>query len=239
MARLTLENVSKSFGTIRVIENLSCEIRDREFMVLVGPSGSGKTTLLRLILGALKLDSGHIYVDGVIIDGLPIERRNIGFVPQDFGLFPHLSVWENIAYGLRVRGDGETMIRAGVEEMLKMLELEDLGERDQSQLSWGQRQRTALARALVIQPRLLLMDEPLSAVDWVAREEILKNVKELHKRLEITTIYVTHDVEEAIIWGDRVMVMNEGRLEECSEPDILINEPKSEFARRFVRIRPR
>ena len=238
MTRLTLKDVSKSFGTVRAIENLSCEINDREFMVLVGPSGCGKTTLLRLILGALNPDSGHIYMDRVMIDGLPIERRNIGFVPQDFGLFPHLNVWENIGYGLRVRGSIETMIRTRIGEMLQMLEMEDLSERDPSQLSWGQRQRTALARALVIQPKLLLMDEPLSAVDWIAREEILKKVKELQKRLGITTIYVTHDVEEAIIWGDRIMVMNEGHLEECGEPDTLINEPKSEFARRFMRIHP-
>ena len=238
MTRVTLEDVSKSFGTVRAVESLSCEICDGEFMVLVGPSGCGKTTLLRIILGALKADTGHIYMDSVMIDGLPIEKRNIGFVPQDFGLFPHLTVWENIGYGLRVRGSQDTMIRARVGEMLRMLELEELGERSPDQLSWGQRQRTALARALVIQPRLLLMDEPLSAVDWIAREEILRKVKGLHEELRITTIYVTHDVEEAIIWGNRIMLMNEGRLEECSEPDTLINKPKSEFARRFVRIYP-
>ncbi len=239
MTRLVLEEVSKNLGGVKAVDQFTCEIRDGEFVVLVGPSGCGKTTLLRLILGVLKPDSGHIYIDGTVIDDLPIEKRNIGFVPQDFGLFPHLTVWGNVAYGLRIQNRQDETIRTRVGDMMKMLELEDLGDRFSGQLSWGQRQRTALARALVVQPRLLLLDEPLSAVDWVAREEIIEGILGLQGRLKITTIYVTHDIDEALSLGHRVMVMNHGRLEQYGEPEKLLNEPESEFIRRFVRSTPR
>jgi len=152
VTRVALRNVSKSFGTVKAVDNITCEIQDGEFMVRVGPSGCGKTTLLRLILGALKPDKGYIYMDSSVINEIPIEKRNIGFVPQDFGLFPHLTVWNNVAYGLRVRRYPEETINTRVEEMLRMLELEDLGDRFPNRLSWGQQQRTALARALAIQP---------------------------------------------------------------------------------------
>ena len=239
MTRLTLEEVSKNLGAVKAVDRFTCEIHDGEFAVLVGPSGCGKTTLLRLILGVLKPDSGHIYMDSTVIDDLPIEERNIGFVPQDFGLFPHLTVWENIAYGLRIQNYHDETIRSRVGDMIGMLELNNLGDRSPSQLSWGQQQRTALARALVVQPMILLLDEPLSAVDRVTREEIIQGVLELQGRLRITTIYVTHNIDEALSLGHRVMAMNQGRLEQFGEPEELINEPGSEFIRRFVRSTPR
>jgi len=239
MTQLTLEEVSKNLGAVRAVDRFTCEIHDGEFAVLVGPSGCGKTTLLRLILGVLKPDSGHIYMDSTVIDDLPIEERNIGFVPQDFGLFPHLTVWENIAYGLRIQNYLDETIRSRVGDMIGMLELNNLGDRSSRQLSWGQQQRTALARALVVQPMILLLDEPLSAVDRVTREEIIQGVLELQGRLRITTIYVTHDIDEALSLGHRVMAMNQGHLEQFGEPEELINEPRSEFISHFVRSTPR
>ncbi len=235
MTEVRLEDVSKRYGEVEAVKGVTCEIRDGEFMVLVGPSGCGKTTLLRLILGDLTPDNGHIYMDKMIIDDVPIEERNIGFLPQDFGLFPHLTVWKNISYGLRIRGESERAIHEKIEEMLRILDLQDLKDRSPGQLSWGQQQRTALARALVIQPNLLLLDEPLSAVDWITREEIAEGVRKLQARLKITTLYVTHDIGEALSLGHRVMVMHQGRLEQCDKAEKLISEPKTKFVRRFIR----
>jgi len=234
MTRAQLKEVSKSLGTLPIVKDFSCTIRNGEFMVLVGPSGCGKTTLLRLILGDLKPDSGHIYMDGELIDDLPIDKRNIGFVPQDFGLFPHMNVQENIAYGLRIRKKIEKTIRRDVEAMAEMLALRDLTGHSPNQLSWGQRQRTALARALVIEPRLLLLDEPLGAVDWMTRNEISEEIRDLQRRLKTTTLYVTHNIDEALSLGDRLMVMHEGRLEQIGSPEELIEEPESEFIKHFV-----
>ncbi|UCD72793.1 MAG: ABC transporter ATP-binding protein [Candidatus Bathyarchaeota archaeon] len=235
MTVVRLEDVSKRYGEVEAVKGFTCEIRDGEFMVLVGPSGCGKTTLLRLILGDLTPDNGHIYMDNTIIDDVPIEERNIGFLPQDFGLFPHLTVWKNISYGLKIRGDSDRAIHEKTEEMLRILDLQDLKDRSPRQLSWGQQQRTALARALVIQPNLLLLDEPLSAVDWITREEIAEGVKKLQAELKITTLYVTHDISEALSLGHRVIVMYKGRLEQCDKAEKLINKPKTKFVRRFIR----
>lgn len=235
MTRVRFEDVSKRYGEVEAVNEFTCEIRDGEFMVLVGPSGCGKTTLLRLILGDLSPDNGHIYMDNVLIDDLPIEERNIGFLPQDFGLFPHLTVWKNISYGLRIRGESDRVIHEKVEEMLRMLNLQVLKDRSPRQLSWGQQQRTALARALVIQPSLLLLDEPLSAVDWITREEIAEGVKKLQARFKITTLFVTHDIGEALSLGHRVMVMYRGRLEQCDKAEKLMSEPKTKFVKRFIR----
>ena len=235
MTTVRLEGVSKRYGEFDAVKGFTCEIRDGEFMVLVGPSGCGKTTLLRLILGDLTPDNGHIYMDEVLIDDVPIEERNIGFLPQDFGLFPHLTVRNNISYGLRIRGESDGAIHEKVEEMFHMLDLQDLKDRSPRQISWGQQQRTALARALVIQPNLLLLDEPLSAVDWITREEIAEGVKKLQAEFKITTLYVTHDIAEALSLGHRVMVMYRGRLEQCDKAEKLLSEPKTKFVRRFIR----
>lgn len=210
------------------------DIRDGELVVLVGPSGCGKTTILRLILGDLRPDSGHIYMDEEVIDNMPIEKRAVGYVPQDFGLFPHLSVYENVAYGLRIRKYIDEEIDPRVKELLEMLKIEGLEDRAPRQLSWGQQQRVALARALAIEPRLLLLDEPLSAIDWITREEIGREIRMLQKKMRITMVYVTHDISEAFKLGHRVTVMNQGRMEQCDTPKMLMENPKTQFVEKFV-----
>lgn len=235
MTSVTLENVSKNFGTTKVLEDINWEIRDGEFMVLVGPSGCGKTTLLKIILGALEPDNGHIYMDKKPLNNVPIAKRNIGFVPQDFGLFPHLTVYDNIAYGLRTRKYSDEKTDSRVKELMKMLKLDGLEKRKPNQLSWGQQQRVALARALAIEPKLLLLDEPLSAVDWNSRQEIARDIKRLQKKLRVTAVYVTHDIEEAFELGHRVTVMNQGKLEQCDPPENLIKNPRTLFVAHFIR----
>lgn len=235
MVDLKLENISKSYGQTKVIGNVSCEVEHGELMVLVGPSGCGKTTLLKIILGDVQPDSGSIYVDGKLINHMPIENRNIGFVPQDFGLFPHLTVYENIGYGLKVRKLPDKQLSARVNDLIQILHLDGLEARSPDQLSWGQQQRVALARALAIEPALLLLDEPLSAVDWSTRLEIANQIKTLQKRLKITTIYVTHDIDEALDLGHRVIVMNCGNLEQVDTPENLIKNPRTPFIQNFIR----
>jgi ABC-type Fe3+/spermidine/putrescine transport system ATPase subunit len=234
LTSVTLENVSKNFGATRVLENIDWEIRDGEFMVLIGPSGCGKTTLLKVILGALEPDSGYVYMDKKLINNVPIANRNIGFVPQDFGLFPHLTVYDNIAYGLKIRRYLNEKIDSRVKELMRMLKLNGLEKRKPNQLSWGQQQRAALARALAIEPNLLLLDEPLSAVDWTTRQEITQDIKRLQEKLKITAVYVTHDIEEALELGHRVTVMNQGKLEQCDTPENLIENPETPFIAHFI-----
>ena len=234
MSSVKLKNISKSFGTTKVLKNINWEIQDDEFMVLVGPSGCGKTTVLKIILGALKPDSGHIYMGQKLIDDMPIAERNIGFVPQDFGLFPHLKVYDNIAYGLRIQKYSDEEIALQVKELVEMLKIGRLEHRRPGQLSWGQQQRVALARALAIKPKLLLLDEPLSAVDWVTRQEIAQDIKRLQKKLKITVVYVTHNIDEAFELGRRVTVMNKGKMEQCDRPENLVKSPRTPFVARFV-----
>lgn len=202
-------------------------------MVLVGPSGCGKTTLLNVILGILEPDNGNIYFENQSLIDIPIEKRNIGFVPQDFGLFPHLSVYKNIIYGLKIR---KLMQKADsrVKDLISILKLDGLEERKPNQLSWGQKQRAALARALAFNPTLLLLDEPMSAIDWRTREEILKEIKDIQTNLRITTVYVTHNMQEALELGQRVTIMHEGRFEQCDPPEILLKNPKTPFVTYFL-----
>jgi len=229
-----LENIIKNFDAIRALDNVQWEIKDGEFMVLVGPSGCGKTTLLRIILGSLQPDNGRILMDEKDLSTVPIERRNIGFVPQDFGLFPHFSVNKNIAYGLKFRNWPNNEIDVRVKYLLKILKLDGFADRKPNQLSWGQQQRVALARALAIKPQLLLLDEPLSAIDWVTRQKIAEEIKNLQKDMKITTIYVTHDINESLNLGQRITVMNNGKLEQCDTPQNLINNPKTPFVTYFI-----
>ncbi|MFO8018789.1 MAG: ABC transporter ATP-binding protein [Promethearchaeia archaeon] len=235
MTFLKLENISKKIGQNSILKKINWEINERELMVLVGPSGCGKTTLLKVILGVLKPDKGSIYINQKKINDIPISERNIGFVPQDFGLFPHLTVNENIAYGLKVQGYEKQVINSRVSKLIDKLKLNNLEKRKIDQLSWGQQQRVALARSLAIQPCLLLLDEPLSSVDWIARRNISKELKRLQKEFKITVIYVTHDIDEAFELGDKITVMNAGKLEQCGTPINLIHNPKTEFVSSFVR----
>ncbi len=218
-----------------MLKNISWKILDGEFMVLIGPSGCGKTTLLKIILGALQPDIGHVYIDEKLLDDMPIDERNIGFVPQDFGLFPHLTVYDNIAYGLKIRKWSNEKIDSSVKELKHILKLDGLEDRKPKQLSWGQQQRVALARALAIEPQLLLLDEPLSAVDWNTRQEIAQDIKMIQEKLKITTIYVTHDIDEALKLGKKITVMNQGKLEQCDTPENLIKNPKTKFITHFIK----
>jgi ABC-type sugar transport system ATPase subunit len=229
-----LEHIFKNFNETKILDNIDWEIKEGELMILVGPSGCGKTTLLKVILGSLKPNSGNIYFNQQLINNITISKRNIGFVAQNFGLFPHLNVRENISFGLKMRSYSKRKIDDQVAKFIEMASLNDLEFRKPSQLSWGQQQRVALARALAIEPSLLLLDEPLSSVDWAARKEITEQIRKLQENLKITTVYVTHDIDEAVKMGNRITVMNAGKIEQCDNPEELIKNPKNEFIRAYI-----
>ena len=235
MVTVKLKEISKSFGEDKIIKSINWEIFKGELMVLVGPSGCGKTTLLRIILGVLDPDNGEIYFNEKLINKISISERNVGFVPQNFGLFPHLNVNENIGYGLKMRNLPRNKIEIITKKIIGMLKLEGLELRTTNQLSWGQRQRVALARALAIEPSLLLLDEPLSSVDWASRKEITDEINRMQKRLRITTVYVTHNINEAFEIGDRIAVMHAGKIEQCDNADGLIKTPKSNFVAAYLK----
>ncbi len=235
MVAVKLQGIFKNFGDNKILENINWDIEEGELMVLVGPSGCGKTTLLKIILGSINPNSGYIYFNQKLMNNVPISQRNIGFVPQNFGLFPHLNVNDNISYGLRMHKFSKSKINAQVSMFIKMLKFENLELRIPTQLSWGQQQRVALARALAIEPQLLLLDEPLSSVDWAARREITEEIHRMQKDLKITTIYVTHDINEAIDIGDRITIMSCGKIEQCDSPKELIENPKSNFVSDYLR----
>ena len=233
-------NVSKSFGSFRALDDVSFDIPTGELVALLGPSGSGKTTLLRLIAGLEDLDPGagsiRYYEEDVA--GQPVRKRRVGFVFQHYALFRHMSVAENIAFGLRVlprrRRPARRAIRERVLELLRLVQLEGLAGRYPSQLSGGQRQRVALARALAVEPRVLLLDEPFGALDAKVRGELRRWIRRLHDELHITSVFVTHDQEEALEVADRVVVMNEGRIEQIGTPGEVYHAPGSEFVMRFL-----
>lgn len=235
MTFLKIDNLYKKINQTELLKKINWKINEGEFMILVGPSGCGKTTLLKVILGALEPSQGSIYLNGKKINEVPLSDRNIGFVPQDFGLFPHLTVKDNIAYGLNAQGYEVRIIDVRVNDLIDKLKLNNLENRKPNQLSWGQQQRVALARALAIQPILLLLDEPLSSVDWSSRQKINKELQNLQRELKITIIYVTHDIDEAFELGERITVMKEGSLEQCAEPVDLVKNPKTKFVSSFVR----
>ncbi|TFG14524.1 MAG: ABC transporter ATP-binding protein [Promethearchaeota archaeon] len=237
MVTVKLKEIGKNFGEVKIINGVNWEILKGELMVLVGPSGCGKTTLLKIILGVLDPDNGEIYFNQKLMNKVSISERNVGFVPQNFGLFPHLNVNENIGYGLKMRNIPKNKIEMLTNKFIGMLKLEGLGLRATNQLSWGQRQRVALARALAIEPSLLLLDEPLSAVDWASRKEITDEINRMQKRLRITTIYVTHDINEAFEIGDRIAVMHDGKIEQCDRAECLIKTPKSNFIAAYLKNR--
>ncbi len=231
---IALRRVSKSFGDQRVLAPLTLDIRDGEFLTLLGPSGCGKTTLLRLLAGFERPDTGSIHLRGRPITGLPPEARCIHMVFQSYALFPHLSVFENVAFGLRCRQVADLELRERVMKMLKRVRMDDLAFRRPQQLSGGQQQRVAIARALVNEPQVLLLDEPLSALDYHLRRNMRIELKALQRRLGITFIFVTHDQEEALSLSDRIVVMNDGRIEQLGTPRDIYEEPKNLFVANFV-----
>ncbi len=231
---LRFENVVKSFGTNRAVDGVSLSIRRGEVFSLLGPSGCGKTTLLRLCAGFERPDAGRIYIDGVDITDLPPEKRPVHTVFQQYALFPHLSVYENIAFPLRLRGVASAEVEREVAKMLDMTELLDHAGKKPTKLSGGQRQRVAIARALVNRPQVLLLDEPLAALDLKLRQRMLAELDWIHDEVGITFLYVTHDQEEALGISDRIAVMNKGKIEQYGTSDGIYENPKSRFVASFV-----
>jgi sulfate transport system ATP-binding protein len=235
---ITVSEISKSFDGHAALNRVSLSIDNGRFVALLGPSGSGKTTLLRIIAGLAFAEHGEIAFDGVNVTDLPVQRRNIGFVFQNYALFRHQTVAENIAFGLKAmkRRDRPSSkdIAERVEGLLGMVRLEGLGKRYPAQLSGGQRQRVALARALARNPRFLLLDEPFGALDAKVRHELRRALREIHDTLGLTSIFVTHDREEAFGLADRVAILNGGHVEQYDAPGLIAEQPASDFVREFL-----
>ncbi len=234
MSYLNLTNVSKQFGETYAVQDFNLSVEKGEFVSFLGPSGCGKTTTLRMIAGFEIPTAGEIVLDGVDISNKAPNQRNVGMVFQSYALFPNLTVAQNIAFGLKVRNAPAAEIQKTVKEMLGIIHLEEFGDRYPYQLSGGQQQRVALARALAIRPRVLLLDEPLSALDAKIRVELRQEIRRIQQQLGITTIYVTHDQEEALSLSDRVVVMSRGRMEQVGAPFEIYNFPITEFVASFV-----
>jgi len=231
---LVIDHVTKCFGPLRAVADVSLGIGRGEIFSLLGPSGCGKTTLLRLLAGFEQADSGRILLNGQDITPLPPERRPVNTVFQNYALFPHLSVWENIAFGLRIAGKSRDAMKEMVERMIKLTRLEEHAGKRPAQLSGGQKQRVAIARALVNEPQVLLLDEPLAALDLKLRQHMLGELTALHALVGTTFIYVTHDQGEAISLSNRIAVMNEGRVEQVDAPATLYEEPTNRFVASFI-----
>ncbi len=235
---IEIRDISKRYGMTPVLERLSLQIETGQLVALLGPSGCGKTTLLRLIAGLEQPDTGAVHFHGEDATHLHVRHRRVGFVFQHYALFPHLSVFENIAFGLRVRPrrdrPPEVEIRQRVQELLELVQLGAMANRRPAQLSGGQRQRVALARALAVQPRVLLLDEPFGALDAQVRKDLRRWLRRLHDELHVTSVFVTHDQEEAMEVADRVIVMNRGRVEQDGPPQALYDHPASAFVSTFI-----
>ncbi len=234
MVKVTLDNVSKFFGKVKAVVDLNLEVRDGEFVALLGPSGCGKTTTLLMIAGIYKPTKGRILFDEVDVTDLPPKDRNIGMVFQSYALYPHMTVYDNIAFPLKLKKVPKHEIDKKVKEVAKLLQIDNLLNRKPAQLSGGQQQRVALGRALVKEPDVLLLDEPLSNLDAKLRVMMRAEIKRLQKELKITTIYVTHDQVEAMSMADRIAVMRAGRLQQYAEPEVLYNKPINLFVAGFI-----
>ncbi len=231
---ISLRNAVVEYDGEQILKGINLDIVDKQFVTLLGPSGCGKTTTLRIIGGFLQMNSGELYFDGKNINDLPAYKRPINTVFQKYALFPHLNVYENVAFGLRLKKISEEEIKENVEEMLRLVNLKGYENRSVNSLSGGQQQRVGIARALVNRPRLLLLDEPLGALDLKLRKEMQIELKKIHKRLGITFIYVTHDQEEALTMSDTVVVMNHGKIQQIGTPEDIYNEPINAFVADFI-----
>lgn len=234
MAVLECVNLKKYYGHVRALDDVSFTIEGSELLAVIGPSGSGKTTLLRSVAGFVRLDAGRIYLHGQDITDLAPEKRDVAMVFQNYALWPHMTVFENIAYGLKIKRIDKAKIREKVEWALKFLGLEGLADRKPSQLSGGQQQRVALARAIVVEPKLLLLDEPLSNLDAKIRLRIRFELKALQQKLGIPTLYVTHDQEEALSIADRVIIIHNGKILQVGTPEEIYRNPSNLFVADFV-----
>ncbi len=234
MAKVILKNIIKDFDKTRIINDISLEIKDKEFHVLVGPSGCGKSTILRLIAGLENLTDGEIYIDNNLVNNEEPKNRDIAFVFQSYALYPHMTVFENIAFPLKMRKMTKNDIEKKVIEAAKILDIEHLLKRKPKQLSGGQRQRVALGRAIVRKPKVFLLDEPLSNLDAKLRVEMRASIKKLHKELDTTFIYVTHDQIEALTMGDKISVINKGEIMQTDSPNEIFYNPKNKFTAGFI-----
>jgi sulfate transport system ATP-binding protein len=231
---IRVANVTKRFGSFHAVDNVSVDVDSGSLVALLGPSGSGKSTLLRLIAGLEQADTGRIWITGEEATDRTVQDRQVGFVFQHFALFKHRTVRQNVAFGLELRRWKKEAIKRRVDELLDLVQLKGYGSRFPSQLSGGQRQRVALARALAVQPRVLLLDEPFSALDAKVRKELRAWLRNLHDEMHVTTVIVTHDQEEAMEVADRIVVMNEGRIEQIGTPAEIYDQPASPFVMGFV-----
>lgn len=234
MSEIKIQNISKSFGSAHVLNDISFEVKNGHLLSLLGPSGCGKTTLLRIIAGLEYADEGSVFVGERDLTPVPVEKRNIGVVFQNYALIPHMTVFNNIAYGLKIRKVKPDIIRKKVEEYISLVGLEGMTDRKVTQLSGGQQQRVALARALIIEPDILLLDEPLSALDRKIRAEMQYEIRRIQQQVGITTVFVTHDQEEALTMSDEILLMHNGRIEQLSTPKDIYNHPVSLYASDFL-----
>ena len=238
MIKLQLKEVTKFYGSVLAVDRIALEVKEGELLILLGPSGCGKTTTLRLIAGFLQPTGGEIFIDGKLVGSstrmVPPNRRNLAMVFQNYALWPHKTVFENVAYGLRIRGIPKKEMRERVEKTLELMRLADFQKRFPQELSGGQQQRISLARALVIEPSILLFDEPLSNLDAKLRQRMRFELKEFQQRLGFTSLYVTHDQEEALSIGDRIVVMNRGKIEQIGSPEEIYRKSSSKFVVNFV-----
>jgi sulfate transport system ATP-binding protein len=231
---IIIENVSKQFGSFQAVDRVNLEIKTGSLVALLGPSGSGKSTLLRLIAGLEKPDTGKVILTGRDATHESVQDRNIGFVFQHYALFKHLTVRKNIAFGMEIRKAPQPKVKAKVEELLELVQLAGLGDRYPSQLSGGQRQRVALARALAVEPKVLLLDEPFGALDAKVRKDLRAWLRRLHDEVHVTTVFVTHDQEEAMEVSDELVVMNKGKVEQVGSPAQIYDNPASAFVMSFI-----
>jgi spermidine/putrescine transport system ATP-binding protein len=231
---LQISGVSKRFGNVGAVRDVSLEIAPGQFVTLLGPSGCGKTTLLRLVAGFERPDSGTIAIAGQDVTATPAHKRPVNTVFQQYALFPHRTVFGNVAFGLEIKGIARSEIEDRVASALELVRMKDLGDRSIDQISGGQKQRVALARALVLEPDVLLLDEPMAALDFKLRKEMQVELKNLQERLQITFVFVTHDQDEALVMSDRIAVMNAGRIEQLDGPEELYEKPRTRFVADFL-----
>lgn len=234
MDSLVIKDLEKKFGDVEVLKKINLNVKEGEFVSLLGPSGCGKTTTLRIIAGLLEKSSGEVIINGNNVENVPVHKRNNGMVFQNYALFPHMTVAQNVEYGLKQQKVSKAERKKKVREGLELVHLEWLGDRYPKQLSGGQQQRVALARALVLKPNLLLLDEPLSNLDAKLREEMQVEIRNIQKKLNVTTIFVTHDQKEALSMSDKIAVMNKGMIEQYGTPEEIYENPKTEFVATFL-----
>src|SRR6185312_2335435 len=231
---IEIRDVNKRFGDFVALEDINVSLPTGQLTALLGPSGGGKSTLLRIIAGLERADAGTVRIEGVDATRMSPQRRNVGFVFQHYAVFKHMTVAKNIAFGLEIRRKSKDEVRERVDELLKLVHLSQFADRLPSQLSGGQRQRMALARALAVQPKVLLLDEPFGALDAKVRKELREWLRRLHDEVHVTTVFVTHDQEEALEVADEIVVINEGRIEQVGTPDQLYDEPANDFVMDFL-----